>query len=71
MSARFAVTKVAGDKELTDEEVFVILKAQMHRQLKGGTLFISVKATEQQIDKAMLTLMMGVGRREIATMNAR
>lgn len=69
MSARFTVLKIAGDKELTDEEVFVILKAQMHRQLNGGTLQISYKAREEQIDKAMRTLMLGVGRREIVAMS--
>ena len=66
MSARFAVTKIAGDKELTDEEVFETLKRQM--RMTDCTLEISVRATEEQIDKAMRVLMMRVSKYEIRRM---
>ena len=60
MSARFTVLKVAGEKDLTDDEVFTILKAQMHRQLNGGTLIISYRATPAQVDKSIVTMITGV-----------
>ena len=64
-SPRFTVLRIAGDKDLTDNEVFLILKSQMRRNLNGGTLQISVKAKEEQVDKAMQALMGGVAKRDI------
>ena len=66
MPARFTVLRVAGDEELSDQEVFDSLKFQMrHVGTGGGTLKISVKATEEQVDKAMRELMLRhVGRFE-------
>jgi hypothetical protein len=65
-SARFIVERIAGDRELNDQEVFDLLMFQMRRVgMKGGTLKISVKATEAQVDKAMRELMLThVGRYE-------
>ena len=68
MSARFTVVRIAGEKELSDQEVFNILKAQMGMRgvIGGCRLEISVKATEQQVDKAMEVLMQDIGKQEIA-----
>ncbi len=65
--ARYEVERIAGDKELSDGEVLDLLKFQMrHVGMRGGTLKISVKATEEQVDKAMRQLMLShVGRLEI------
>ena len=65
MSARFTITRIAGDKELTDEEVFDILRRQMrYNYMRGCEMEISVKATEAQVDKAMNVLMMRVAKHE-------
>jgi hypothetical protein len=69
MPARIAITRIAGDQELSDQEVFDILSRQMvvKRGVVGGCqLEISVKATEAQVDKAMSVLMQRVGDQEIA-----
>lgn len=62
--ARISVIRVAGDKEMTDQQVLNTLQNQL---LRGNLeLEISVKATEAQVDKAMQKLMSHVvGRREI------
>lgn len=72
MSARFTVVRIAGEQELTDQEVLSILERQMvSRGVVGGcTLQISVKATEAQVDKAMEVLMLRVGKFEIARIKA-
>jgi len=69
MPARFTVVCVAGDRELSDQEVLEILERQMiaKRGVVGGCqLEISVKATEAQVDKSMNVLMQRVGEQEIA-----
>ena len=59
MSAHFTVERVAGDGKLSDDEVVAILGVQMRRVgMRGGTLKISVLASEAQIDKAMQQLML-------------
>lgn len=58
MPAHFTVVRVAGDRELTDDEVLEILERQM-TSLDGCEMEISVKATEDQVDKAMRVLMLG------------
>lgn len=68
MPAHFTVVKVAGDRELSDQEVFDAIEKQM-TSLAGGRLEISVKATEEQIDKAMNILMMRVAGYEIWRIN--
>jgi hypothetical protein len=68
MPAQITVIRVAGEKELSDDEVFQSLERQMRaRDVVGGCLLeISVKATEQQVDKAMRVLMERVGEQETA-----
>jgi hypothetical protein len=66
MSARFTVTRIAGDRELSDQEVLDILRRQMrYNYTRGCEMEISVKATEAQVDKAMQVLMARVGKHEI------
>lgn len=66
MAARFTVVRVAGDRALTDQEVFDLLELQMRRSRYGECeMSISVKATEDQVDKAMRVLMMRVAQKEI------
>jgi len=68
MPARITVVRIAGNRELSDEEVFQILERQMSARGVVGNcrLEISVKATERQVDKAMSVLMQEVGKQEIA-----
>lgn len=65
-SSRITVVRVAGDRELSDQEVLDCLKAQVPVLNRDATLEISVKATEEQVDKAMRLIMQRiVGRREV------
>ncbi len=69
MPARFAVVRIAGDRQLSDQEVFDILDRQMTAGsgvIGGCRLEISVKASEEQIDKAMNVLMQRHGKYESA-----
>lgn len=66
MPAQITVVRVAGEEPLTDEQVFQILERQM--RMRSCRLEISVKASEEQIDKAMLILMKRLGEHEIKAM---
>jgi anaerobic ribonucleoside-triphosphate reductase len=66
MPARITVVRIAGEKELSDQEVFEILNRQM--RMTSCSLEISVKATEEQVDKAMQVLMMRLSKHEISHM---